>query len=74
MWLTGKTPLDMFIVPFCATLVGSLVGLAAALDMFIVPFCATLVGSLVGLAAASVTTPFLNWVSENLANTMKVNP
>ncbi|MHA5110829.1 PTS sugar transporter subunit IIC, partial [Oenococcus oeni] len=23
MWLTGKTPLDMFIVPFCATLVGS---------------------------------------------------
>ncbi|WP_180792694.1 PTS sugar transporter subunit IIC, partial [Oenococcus oeni] len=44
------------------------------LDMFIVPFCATLVGSLVDLAAASVTTPFLNWVSENLANTMKVNP
>ncbi|QAS69158.1 PTS sugar transporter subunit IIC [Oenococcus sicerae] len=29
-WMTGKTPLDMFIVPFCATLVGAIVGLGAA--------------------------------------------
>ncbi len=78
--LTGATivtvgqPVSAVIAGLTAALIGMWMTGKTPLDMFIVPFCATLVGSLIGLAAASVTTPFLNWVSENLANTMKVNP
>ncbi|AZZ61472.1 PTS sugar transporter subunit IIC [Oenococcus sp. UCMA 16435] len=78
--LTGATivtvgqPVSAVIAGLAAALIGMWMTGKTPLDMFIVPFCATLVGSLIGLAAASVTTPFLNWVSENLANTMKVNP
>ncbi|KGH54935.1 membrane protein [Oenococcus oeni S22] len=72
--VTVGQPVSAVIAGLAAALVGMWLTGKTPLDMFIVPFCATLVGSLVGLAAASVTTPFLNWVSENLANTMKVNP
>ncbi|KMQ38481.1 membrane protein [Oenococcus oeni] len=72
--VTVGQPVSTVIAGLAAALVGMWLTGKTPLDMFIVPFCATLVGSLVGLAAASVTTPFLNWVSENLANTMKVNP
>ncbi len=72
--VTVGQPVSAVIAGLAAALVGMWLTGKTPLDMFIVHFCATLVGSLVGLAAASVTTPFLNWVSENLANTMKVNP
>ncbi|WP_439425915.1 PTS transporter subunit IIC [Oenococcus alcoholitolerans] len=72
--MTVGQPVSAVIAGLAAALIGKWMTGKTPLDMFIVPFCATLAGSLVGLGAASVTTPFLNWVSENLANTMKVSP
>lgn len=72
--MTVGQPISAVIAGLAAALLGKWMTGKTPLDMFIVPFCATFVGSVVGLGAATVTTPFLNWVSKGLADTMSVNP
>ncbi|MCT8390043.1 PTS sugar transporter subunit IIC [Leuconostoc holzapfelii] len=72
--MTSGQPISAVLAAICAVLVGNWLTGKTPLDMMLVPFAATLAGTFFGLGTASVTTPFLNWVSETLASTMKVNP
>lgn len=72
--MTSGQPISAVLAAILAVLVGNWLTGKTPLDMMLVPLAATLAGTFFGLATASVTTPFLNWVSESLASTMKVNP
>ncbi len=72
--MTSGQPISAVLAALMAVLVGNWLTGKTPLDMMLVPFGAVLAGTFFGLATASVTTPFLNWVSESLASTMKINP
>nr|WP_220741978.1 PTS sugar transporter subunit IIC [Leuconostoc palmae] len=72
--MTSGQPVSAVLAALAAVFVGNWLTGKTPLDMMLVPLSATLAGTFFGLATASVTTPFLNWVSESLASTMKVNP
>ncbi|GMA70166.1 membrane protein [Leuconostoc litchii] len=72
--MTSGQPVSAVLAALVAVLVGNWLTGKTPLDMMLVPLGAVLVGTFFGLATASVTTPFLNWVSEELASTMKINP
>lgn len=57
-----------------ATLVGKWLTGKTPLDMFLVPFAATTVGTISALGLAAVTTSALVWLSDFIAQSMKVNP
>ncbi|MDD9138479.1 PTS sugar transporter subunit IIC [Fructobacillus sp. CRL 2054] len=72
--MTSGQPVSAVLAAVVAVLVGNYLTGKTALDMLLVPFAAVLTGTLTGLVAATYTTPFLNWISEKLADTMSVNP
>lgn len=72
--MTSGQPVSAVLAALLAVLVGNWLTGKTPLDMMLVPLGAVLAGTFFGLATASVTTPFLNWVSEELASTMKINP
>ncbi len=72
--MTSGQPISAVLAAISAVLVGNWLTGKTPLDMMLVPLAATLAGTFFGLGTAAVTTPFLNWVSESLASTMKVNP
>lgn len=72
--MTSGQPISAVLAAILAVLVGNWLTGKTPLDMMLVPLAATLAGTFFGLGTAAVTTPFLNWVSESLASTMKVNP
>lgn len=72
--MTSGQPVSAVFAAVVAVLVGNYLTGKTALDMLLVPFSAALTGTVTGLVAATYTTPFLNWVSENLAKTMAVSP
>lgn len=72
--MTSGQPVSAVLAALLAVFVGNWLTGKTPLDMMLVPFAATLAGTIFGLGTAAVTTPFLNWVSESLASTMKVNP
>ncbi|CAK8053870.1 PTS sugar transporter subunit IIC [Eupransor demetentiae] len=72
--LTNGQPVSAILAALVAVLVGNWLSGRTKFDMLLVPLFATLVGTGAGLFLASFTTPFLNWVSEKLAETMQVNP
>lgn len=72
--MTSGQPISAVLAAILAVMVGNWLTGKTPLDMMLVPLAATLAGTFFGLGTAAVTTPFLNWVSESLASTMKVNP
>ena len=72
--MTSGQPISAVLAALMAVLVGNWLTGKTPLDMMLVPLGAVLAGTFFGLGAAAVTTPFLNWVAENLAATMQVNP
>ncbi len=72
--LTSGQPVSAVLAGVFAACLGKWLTGKTPLDMVLVPFCVSFFGSLVGLGLAAVTTPALNWVSEELAQTMKVSP
>nr|WP_230678596.1 PTS sugar transporter subunit IIC [Lacticaseibacillus zhaodongensis] len=72
--LTSGQPVSAVLAGVFAAVLGKWLTGKTPLDMVLVPFCVSFFGSIVGLGMAAVTTPALNWVSEELALTMKVSP
>ncbi|MDR3189712.1 MAG: PTS sugar transporter subunit IIC [Lactobacillaceae bacterium] len=71
---TAGQPVSAVLAGLVAALIGKVLTGKTPLDMLLVPLAAATGGSIFGLGAAAVTTPFLNWISESLADTMGVNP
>ncbi|GKS81033.1 membrane protein [Ligilactobacillus pabuli] len=71
---TSGQPISAVAAGLIAALVGKYLTGKTPLDMMLVPLGATLVGAISGLGLASVTTPALNWLSEFIAQSMKLNP
>lgn len=42
--------------------------------MMAIPLCAVIVGGVAGLGLAAVVTPALNWLSAQIAYTIKISP
>jgi uncharacterized membrane protein len=72
--MTAGQPVSAVLAGLFAALLGKWLTGKTPLDMVLVPLAVSFAGSVVGLGLAAVTTPALNWVSEQLAATMQVNP
>ncbi|WP_234121884.1 PTS transporter subunit IIC [Clostridium hydrogenum] len=67
-------PISAVIAAVIAVIVGKKVTGKTRLDMMAIPFSAVVVGGIAGLGLAAVTTPALNWLSAQIAYSVKVSP
>ena len=72
--ITSGQPVSAVLTAVFAACLGKWLTGKTPLDMVLVPFAVSFLGSIVGLGLAAVTTPALNWVSDELAATMQVSP
>lgn len=67
-------PISAVIAAVIAVYVGKAVTGKTKLDMMAIPFSAVVVGGVAGLGLAAVTTPALNWLSAQIAYSIKISP
>lgn len=67
-------PISAVIASVIAVIVGKKVTGKTRLDMMAIPFAAVVVGGIAGLGLAAVTTPALNWLSAQIAYSVKISP
>lgn len=73
VFVSGQ-PISAVIAAVIAVYVGKAVAGKTKLDMMAIPFSAVVVGGISGLGVAAVTTPALNWLSGEIALSVKVSP
>lgn len=67
-------PISAVLSALIAVYVGKAVAGKTKLDMMAIPFAAVVVGGIAGLGLAAVTTPALNWLSEQIAHSIEISP
>lgn len=67
-------PISAVIASVIAVCVGKFVTGKTKLDMMAIPFAAVVIGGISGLGLAAVTTPLLNWLSAQIAYSVKISP
>lgn len=71
--LTGQ-PISAVLAAVIATWVGKRVMGKTKLDMMAIPFAAIFVGGISGVFLAAITTPLLQWLSAEIATSVKGSP
>ncbi|WP_043931039.1 PTS transporter subunit IIC [Bacillus sp. EB01] len=71
--VTGQ-PLSAVLAAIIATWVGKRVMGKTKLDMMAIPFSAVFVGGVSGVFLAAITTPFINWLSAQIATSVEGSP
>ena len=71
---TSGQPISAVLAGLAAVFAGKAVTGKTKLDMMAIPLTAVVVGGIVGLGLAAVVTPFLNWLSAQIAYTITISP
>lgn len=72
--LTTGQPVSAVLTALIATFVGKRITGKTKLDMLSIPFAAVFVGGVSGVFLAMVTTPLLQWLSEQITASVKGSP
>lgn len=73
IFTTGQ-PISAVLAGLIAALVGKWLTGKTPLDMILVPFGSLFIGGISGVLLAYVTTPFLLWLSQMIANSVTISP
>jgi uncharacterized membrane protein len=72
--IVSGQPISAVLAGLIATWVGKRLTGKTKLDLLAIPACATLVGGVAGVGLAAVTTPLLQWLSEEITSSVQGSP